>query len=50
MNYEFYDDMSVINGYMPVTNNLDLYNPYEGYLKGNAFKDEYIPYKNWLFL
>ena len=39
MNYDFYDDMSVLNGYIP--NNikeLNLYNPYEGYLKGNAFK------------
>lgn len=48
MNYDFYDDMSVLNGYIP--NNikeLNLYNPYEGYLKGNAFKNEYIPYKNY---
>ena len=49
MNYDFYDDMSVINGYMPYSNTqkLDLFNPYEGYLKGNAFKNEYIPYKNY---
>ena len=49
MNYNFYDDMSVINGYKMFnnTNKLDLFNPYEGYLKGNAFKDEYIPYKNY---
>lgn len=57
MNYDFYDDMSMINGYMPFNNfnpnnpindnNLVLFNPYEGYLKGNAFKDEYIPYKNY---
>ena len=49
MNYDFYDDMSVINGYMPLNNTsrLDLFNPYEGYLKGNAFKNEYIPYKNY---
>ena len=46
MNYDFYDDMSVINGYMPI-NNLDLYNPYEGFLKGNAFRNEYIPYKDY---
>jgi len=31
-------------------NNLNLFNPYEGYLKGNAFKDEYIPYKNYKVL
>ena len=50
MNYDFYDDMSVINGYMPFnnTNKLNLFNPYEGYLRGNGFKDEYIPYKNYL--
>lgn len=59
MNYDFYDDINVIDGYMPYNNmnsvlnnsnsqnNLDLFNPYEGYLKGNAFKDEYIPYKNY---
>ena len=28
-------------------NNVNLFNPYEGYLKGNAFKDEYKPYKNY---
>ena len=80
MNYDFYDDRSIINGYMPYNdnmlnninnvnsnnnfndnnynsigtsygplndNNLVLFNPYEGYLKGNAFKDEYRPYKNY---
>lgn len=49
MNYDFYDDMSVLNGYMPYSNanKPDLFDPYEGYLKGNAFKDEYIPYKNY---
>ena len=46
MNYEFYDDMSVLHGYLP-GNNLDLFNPYEGFLKGNAFRNEYIPYKNY---
>jgi hypothetical protein len=49
MNYDFYDDMQVLNGYVNVNNqkNMDLFNPYEGYLKGNAFKDEYKPYKNY---
>ena len=28
-------------------NDLNLFNPYEGYLKGNAFKDEYRPYKDY---
>ena len=46
MNYNFYDDMNVYE-YMPITNNLDLFNPYEGYLKGNAFRNEYIPYKDY---
>ena len=45
MNYNFYDDVGFINNYMP-NNNLDLFNPYEGYLAGNAFKKEYIPYQN----
>lgn len=47
MNYEFYSDMNLLNGYMPYTNNLDLYNPYEGFLKGNAFKNQYVPYKDY---
>ena len=34
--------------YNPINdNNLMLFNSYEGYLKGNSFKDEYIPYKNY---
>lgn len=48
MNYDFYSDMNLLNGYMPYTNNLDLFNPYEGFLKGNAFKDQYIPYKDYM--
>ena len=48
MNYDFYNDMNLLNGYMPYTNNLDLFNPYEGFLKGNAFKDQYIPYKDYI--
>ena len=49
MNYEFYDGMNGIHGYMPyiTDNKLDLYNPYEGFLKGNAFRNEYIPYKDY---
>ena len=47
MNYDFYDDMNVLNGYMTYNNKLNLFNPLEGYLKGNAFKDEYVPYKNY---
>lgn len=47
MNYEFYEDMSYLNGLMPSTNSLDLFNPYEGFLKGNSFKDLYVPYKDY---
>ena len=49
MNYDFYDDMQVLNGYVNVNNqkNMDLFNPYEGYLKGNVFRNEYVPYKNY---
>lgn len=95
MKYDFYDDMSMINNFMPYdmnnysdfnnlnnmtgvpsvnnsnnlnimksdfdyevemlnTNNvnannneLDLYSPYEGYMRGNAFRSQYIPYKNY---
>ncbi len=49
MNYDFYD-MGLNNGYMPYDDNyskIDLYNPYEGFLKGNAFQNSYIPYKNY---
>ena len=47
MNYDFYNDMDLISGYTPYNKELDLFNPYEGYLKGNAFRDQYIPYKNY---
>ena len=49
MNYEFYDDMNALHGYMTMNNknDLDLFNPYEGFLAGNAFKDQYVPYKNY---
>lgn len=56
MNYDFYDnfDMESIvpfneysNNFDNQNNNLNLFDPYEGYLKGNAFKDEYKPYKNY---
>lgn len=46
MNYDFYDDMNIVDGYIP-NKRLDLFNPYEGFLAGNAFKNEYIPYKNY---
>lgn len=51
MNYDFYDDFDMVKDMMPYKysnqNNLNLFNPYEGYLKGNAFKEEYLPYKNY---
>ena len=46
MNYDFYNDMSVINN-LPYNDKLDLFNPYNGYLAGNAFKNEYVPYKDY---
>ncbi len=46
MNYDFYDDMNIVDGYIP-NKRLDLFNPYEGFLAGNAFKNEYRPYKNY---
>lgn len=47
MNYEFYNDLDAINNIMPYNNKLDLFNPYEGFLAGNAFKNEYVPYKDY---
>ena len=48
MNYEFYNNLDAFNNYMPYDNNkLDLFNPYEGFLAGNAFKNEYVPYQNY---
>ena len=49
MNYDFYDDMNAFNNYISFDNynKLDVFNPYEGYSKGNAFKNEYIPYKDY---
>lgn len=56
MNYEFFD-INMPNELLPYNmneqfyfnnqNSVDLFNPYEGYLKGNIFKKEYIPYKNY---
>lgn len=47
-----YNGFDVLNGnanmnYQNNKSNINLFNPYEGYLKGNAFKDEYKPYKNY---
>lgn len=47
MQNEFYNDMDLLNGYMSYTNSLDLFNPYEGFLKGNGFRDLYVPYKSY---
>lgn len=55
MKYDFYDNEMITN-FMPYNdvnnnfqknNNLDLFNPYEGFLSGNAFKNQYVPYKNY---
>lgn len=44
--YGGFNDNANMN-YQNSKNNLILFNPYEGYLKGNIFKDEYKPYKNY---
>ena len=46
MNYEFYEDMNNMNVSFN-SKSMDLFNPYEGFLCGNALKNEYIPYKNY---
>ena len=52
MNYEFYDiNMpDELLSYNLTPKSLDVFNSYEGYLKGNAFQNEYIPYKNYKVL
>ena len=73
MKFDFYDDMSMYNNFMPYeveelnnmptnfntsnnsmiesmnkeNNSLTLYSPYEGYIRGNGFRDQYVPYKNY---
>ena len=52
MNNNGYTGFDVLGGstninYQNGKSNLNLFNPYEGYLKGNAFKDEYKPYKDY---
>ena len=46
-NYTGFDVLEGSTNYVNGKNNLNLYNPYEGYLRGNAYKDEYKPYKNY---
>ena len=46
MNYDFYNDFGINNK----NYKLDLFNPYEGFIAGNAFRNEYIPYKNFHYL
>ena len=43
MNYDFYNDFGINNK----NYKLDLFNPYEGFIAGNAFRNEYIPYKDY---
>ncbi len=47
MNYDFYNNSGIVNEYMPSTSNLNFFNAYEGFLAGNAFKNEYVPYKDY---
>ena len=45
-----YSGFNVLNGsatFQNEKNTLNLFDSYEGYLKGNAFKNEYIPYKDY---
>lgn len=42
MNYDF----NIMDN-MNFNNNLDLFNSYEGYLKGNMFRNLYNPYRNY---
>ena len=52
MNFDFYD-INMPNELIPydlLDNNqktVDLFPTYEGYLKGNAFRNEYVPYKDY---
>lgn len=47
-NYEIIDDFNNNqNKLSQNTNNLNLYSPYEGYMRGNGFRDQYVPYKNY---
>ena len=50
MNYDFYDNFDMYSELVPnnnYNNSLNLYHPYEGYIKGNMFKDLYKPYKKY---
>lgn len=39
------------NNFIPINNEnkVDILSPYESFLRGNSFKDEYNPYKNYTF-
>ena len=41
----YFDNMTYANTF--IHNNLDLYDPYEGFIRGNMFKNLYKGYKNY---
>ena len=45
--YQGFDVLEGSTNYQNGKDNINLFNSYEGFLKGNAFKDEYMPYKNY---
>lgn len=56
MNYNMFDDIDYFTNFKGNNNdlnnnnnnnNLDLYSPYEGFIKGNLFKNLYQGYKNY---
>lgn len=47
-NYGF--DMGFMNMSNDEINNKNILSPYESFLKGNSFKDEYDPYKNYTYM
>lgn len=47
-NYGF--NMNYMNMDNSVKNEVNILNPYESFIRGNSFKDEYIPYKKYSYL
>ena len=48
MDFNMYNEIDYFNNFSGESNNsLDLFSPYEGYIKGNLFKNLYQEYKNY---
>ena len=48
MDFNMYNEIDYFNNFSEESNNsLDLFSPYEGYIKGNLFKNLYQEYKNY---